>query len=116
MKVYGVSQSSGLERRLFIERGGEGVVLSITDHVGNKERARIMVPANAILAAITDSPPGGTTIEGIAPPHGGKMLLDIEIRRNEVLLAVRLDAGAIGDVAVGLDDLQDALEQAISKA
>src|SRR5437879_4821056 len=115
MKVYGVSQSSGLERRLFVERGGDGVVLSITDHVGNRERARIMVRADDLLAAITDPQPGGATIEGIAPPHGEKMLLDIEVRRNEVLLAARIEVGAGADVAVGLDDLQDALEQAISK-
>jgi hypothetical protein len=111
MRVYGVSQSSGTERRLLVERGGDGVVLVITDHVGNRERARIMVRADDILAAVVAPPPGGATIEGIAPPHGEKMRLEIEVRRNEVLLT----AGADADVAVGLDDLQDALEQAISK-
>jgi hypothetical protein len=115
MKIYGVSQSSGVERRLFVERGGDGIVLIITDHVGNAERGRIMVQADDILATITDPPPGGATVEGIVPPQGGKMLLDIEVRRNEVLLRTRTDAGAEADVAVGLDDLQDALEQAISE-
>jgi hypothetical protein len=43
------------------------------------------------------------------------MLLDLEVRRNEVLLTARRAAGAEADVAVGLDDLQDALEQAIKK-
>jgi hypothetical protein len=104
-----------MERRLFVERGGDGVVLIITDHVGNRERARILVRADDILAAVVAPPSGGATIEGIAPPHGEKMLLDIEVRRNEVLLRARLEAGADADVAVGLDDLQDALEQAISK-
>jgi hypothetical protein len=106
-----------VERRLFVERGGDGVVLVITDHVGNRERARILVRADDILAAIVAPPSGGATIEGFAPPHGEKMLLDLEVRRNEVLLTARLGAGADADadVAVGLDDLQDALEQAISK-
>src|SRR5438105_3864074 len=98
MTIYGVSQSSGVERRLFVERGGDGLILRITDHVGNKERVRIMLPADALLAAITDPPPGGATVEGVAPPQGPKLLLDIEIRRNEVLLAVRQDAQAGTDV------------------
>lgn len=111
MRIYGISQSSGVERRLFVERGGDGIVLTITDHVGNIERARIMVSPDEILAAMTDPPPGGVTIEGTAPPHGAKIQLAIEVRRNEVLLA----AGPNQDVAVGLDDLQDALEQAIGE-
>ena len=114
MKVYGISQSSGIERRLFVERGDNGIVLVITDHVGNQERARVMVEADDLLAAITDPPTGGATVEGIVPQQGEKMLLDIEVRRNEVLLRARTDAGAGADVAVGLDDLQDALEQALS--
>ncbi len=109
MKIYGISQSSGIERRLFIERGNGGIVLTITDHVGNKERTRVMVPSDELLAAIMERPPGGVTIEGIAPPHGTRTRLAIEVRRNEVLLA----AGPDEDVAVGLDDLQDALENAI---
>jgi hypothetical protein len=116
MTIYGISQSSGVERRLFVERGGDGIVLVITDHVGNKEQGRILVQADDVLAAIMDPPPGGTTVEGISPPHGAKMLLDIDVRRNEVLLTARADAGAEADVAVGFDDLQDALEQVISKA
>lgn len=116
MTVYGISQSSGVERRLFVERGGDGIVLLITDHVGNKEQGRIMVQADDLLAAITDPPPGGATVEGVAPPHGAKMLLDIDVRRNEVQFLLRTDAGAGADVAVGFDDLQDALEQALSRA
>jgi hypothetical protein len=116
MKVFGVSQSSGMERRLRVERGKDGVFLRIADHVSNKERASILVKAEDLLAAITDAPAGGITIEGITLPHEGKMQLDIEIRRNEVLLRVRIDAGTDADVAVGLDDLQDAIEQAISKS
>jgi hypothetical protein len=115
MKIYGLSQTSGVERRLFLERAGDGLVLIITDHEGNRERARIMVPADAVVGAIMDPAPGGTSVEGIAPPNGPKMHLEIEVRRNEVLLAARTDTEATADVAVGLDDLQDALERIIGQ-
>ncbi len=113
MTIYGVSQSTGVERRLQVERGGEGVVLTIIDHVGNVERERIMLQPDTLLAAVMDRPPGGSTIEGTSPPHGTKKLLDVEVRRNEVLLRVRVGSEAGWDVAVGLDDFQDALEKAI---
>jgi hypothetical protein len=116
MIIYGVSQSSGVERRLNVERGGEGIVLIITDHVGGKEQQRILVQADNLLATIMDPPAGGATVEGIAPPHGAKMQLDVEVRRNEVLLKARADLGEGTDVAVGLDDFQDALEGAMTRA
>src|SRR5947199_656189 len=115
MKIYGLSQSTGVERRLVVERGGDGLVLTISDHVGNKQRDKIMVQADDLLATITDPPPGGTTVEGISPPYGAKMLLDVEVRRNEVLLTARTDAGTGSDVAVGLDDFQDALEGVLNE-
>lgn len=105
MTIYGISQSSGVERRLHIENGGEGILLIIADHVGNKERERISVQPDDLLAAITNPP--GSAIEGVGQ-GAKKMLLDVKINRNEVLL----QAGA-GDVAVGLDDFQDALEKVI---
>jgi hypothetical protein len=115
MTIYGVSQSSGLERRLKVERGGQGVVLTTTDHVGDKERERILVQADDLLGAITEPRAGGTTVAGVSPPHGAAMLLDIEVRRNEVLLRVRPGDGDGADVAVGLDDFQDGLEGAINR-
>jgi hypothetical protein len=115
MTIYGLSQSNGVERRLKIERGGQGVVLTIIDHAENKERERIMVQADALLTAITEPPAGGATVEGIEPPHGAKMHLDLEVHRNEVLLRVRGASGDGSDVAVGLDDFQDALEGAITR-
>jgi hypothetical protein len=114
MTIFGVSQTSGVERRVNVERGGEGLVLIITDHVGGTERERIMFKADDLLATVMDLPPGGTTIEGIVPPHGAKMLLDVEVRRNEVLLKARNESGDGVDVAVGLDDFQDALEGIIA--
>lgn len=114
MLIYGVSQSSGVERRLKVERGVQGVVLTIIDHPGGEERERILVPAEDLLATITDPPPGGSAVEGFAPPNGEKMLLDVEVRRNEVLLRARAGSGDGSDVAVGLDDFQDALEGVIA--
>lgn len=105
MTIYGISQSSGVERRLHIENGSEGILLIIADHAGNKERERISVQADDLLAAITNPP--GMVIDGTGQ-GAKKMQLDVKINRNEVLL----QAGA-GDVAVGLDDFQDALEKVL---
>jgi hypothetical protein len=114
MKVYGVSQTSGQERRLDVERGATGIVLVISDHPGGAERDRVLVPLAGLLAAVTDPAAGGTTVEGTSPVHGTARLLEVEVRRNEVWLTARGDR--FTDVAVGLDDLQDALEAAIPKA
>jgi hypothetical protein len=116
MKIFGVSQSSGVERRLYVERGADGIVLIIKDHDGGKERERILVRADDLLPTITDPAPGGSTVEGVSPAHGWKMLLQVEIRRNEVWLKARPETGEGADVAVGLDDFQDALEGAINRA
>jgi hypothetical protein len=113
MKIYGLSQSSGVERRLHIEQVSDGVVLIITDHVGNVERGRILVPADSLMATIMDQVDGGVTIEGTFPPNGPKELLDVEVRHNEVWLRLRNDSAEGCDVAVGFDDFQDALEKAI---
>ena len=52
MMIYGLSQSSGVERRLTVERGGQGVVLTITDHIGDKERDAAAGRAAGIAAAV----------------------------------------------------------------
>jgi hypothetical protein len=113
MRIYGISQSSGVERRLHIEKAADGVVLIISDHDGNVERARITVPPDSLMATFMERAPGGITIEGRSPPAGAKKLLNVEVRRNEVLLNIQADAAAGSDAAVGLDDFQDALEKVI---
>jgi hypothetical protein len=113
MRIYGISQSSGVERRLHIEKGAEGVLLIISDHQGNVERARITVEPDSLVATFMDRAPGNVTIEGRSQSNGAKQLLNVEVRRNEVLLTVRAEAAAGSDVAVGLDDFQDALEKVI---
>ena len=115
MKIFGVSQSTGVERLLNVERGANGVVLIITDHAESKERERILVRVEDLLATVTDPTPGGSRVEGVSPAHGSKMLLEVEIRRNEVWLKAGDGSGEGSDVAVGLDDFQDALEGAISR-
>jgi hypothetical protein len=115
MKLFGMSQSSGVERRLYVERGASGIVLSIHDHSGNKEQARILVQEDDLLPTITAPIPGGGTLEGLAPAHGEKVRLTVEVRRNEVWLTAQPAAGGAVDVAVGLDDLQDALEGVINQ-
>lgn len=113
MKIYGISQSSGVERQLKIERGIDGVILTLTDTVGLYERGWISVPGDHLAGAIMDARPGGSTIEGFRQKGSGRMTLDVEIRRNEVLLSIHPADAA--DIAVGLDDLQDALEGVINR-
>jgi len=115
MTIYGASQTSGVERRLKVERGGEGIVLTVIDHVGSRERKRIMVQADDLMAAVTTPPADGITVAGIAPPHGEAMQLDMQVRGNEVQLTARGGPGAAADVAVGLDDFMDALGAAVGK-
>jgi hypothetical protein len=112
MKIFGVSQSTGVERTLYVERGPDGIVLIIKDLEGGKERDRILVQVDDLLSTITDPPTGGCTVEGVSPAHGCKMVLQVEVRRNEVWLRTSESV----DVAVGLDDFQDALEGAINRA
>src|SRR4051794_17938910 len=114
MVIYGLSQSSGVERRLEVEQSGSGGSLGIYDHAADVERDRIVVKAEDLLAAIIDRPTGGSTIEGTTPVAGARKRLEVEVRRNEVQLTTRADADGAWDVAVGLDDFQDALESAVS--
>jgi hypothetical protein len=122
MKVFGVSPSSGAERCLYVEPGGDGIVLAIREQVAGRwkeeerERTRVLVRQDDLLPAITDPAPGGTTVGGMSPVHNWKMLLRVEVRRNEVWLSARPVVGLVDeDVAVGLDDFQDALEEAIGR-
>jgi hypothetical protein len=98
MTIYGVSQSSGVERRVKVEMGGHGIVLTFIDHADSKERGRILLPVDDLLAAITEPPAGGSAVEGISPPNGPKMRLDVEVHRNEVLLKAGAGPGEGWDV------------------
>jgi hypothetical protein len=113
MVIFGISQSSGVERRLDIERSDPGVALTIYDHAGGVQRDRIVVQAEELLTAIIGRPVGGSMIEAKSQVIGARKRLDIEVRRNEVQLTTRADEDATWDIAVGLDDFQDALESVV---
>ena len=115
MKIFGVSQTNGSERVLKLERGIDGIVLTLADHVGGKECARIIVPSDAFVGAIMEPTAGGSVVKGLPQPKGTPMQLLIEVRRNEVLLNIQDKTGVGVDVAVGSDDLQDALEGVTSR-
>lgn len=114
MVIYGLSQSNGTERRLEIDRSGPCISLGIYDHGSGVEQDRIYVLPDALKAAIIDRPNGGSTIEDAAQAEGTKKQLDVEVRRNEVQLKTRGDRE--WDVAVGLDDFQEALAGVMSEA
>ena len=80
MKIYGISQSSGVERQLKIERGLDGVSLTLTDTVGLHERGWIIVSVENLVAAIMDPPAGGFTLEGARQARGERMTLNVEVR------------------------------------
>jgi hypothetical protein len=101
MVIDAVSQSSGAERTVTVEAAGAGVVLAIRER--EAELARVEVPADELMTVLTDRPEGLQVVVG-----SEKRVLEVEVRRNEVLLA----AGT-ADAAVGLDDLMDALAAAL---
>ena len=114
MLIYGVSQTTGVERKLKFDRAGAGVLLTILDLPNDVERERIIVFSDDIMAGLVEPTPGGTAIEGEAPDSGAKKLLNMEIRRNEVWLRSHAGTEEGCDVAVGLDDFQDALESVVA--
>ena len=115
MVIYGVSQSSGVERQLKFDRAGAGIILTISDHVGVVERERIIVVVEDIMNVLMGTP-GAHALEGESPQYGTKKTLDIEIRRNEIWLRSHDGADEGCDIAVGLDDFQDALEKVTAAA
>lgn len=98
MKIDGVSQSTGADRVVAVEASGADLSVAVTDRSGDVEMGRAVVPSDALIAVLSDKPPGAQTVaEGVT----------VEVRRNEVWLVVR---GA--EAAVGLDDLMDAVGSA----
>lgn len=103
MTIDGVSQSTGIERLVEIGAAGAGLRLTIRDRTLGVELGHVIVPADALMGVLTEQPKGPQTIAG------GDAALEVEVRRNEVLLAI---GGP--DAAVGLDDLMDAVGDALS--
>jgi hypothetical protein len=109
MLIYGLSQSTGHERVLEVEKADTSLLLYAHDQPESPAE-RILVSAAEVVAALSDATAGVKTISGVTPVYGRRQLLDLEVRRNEVLLWVRPEAGGGWDVAVGFDDFQDAVE------
>jgi hypothetical protein len=114
MVIYGVSQTTGVERRLRFDRAGSSVLLTVIEHKDDTERDRLLVPVEELLSIIMAPPDGERTVTGQSPQYGEPCFLDVEIRRNEVWLRARSEKGQGCDIAVGLDDFQDALEKVIA--
>jgi hypothetical protein len=107
MRIFGLSQSTGVERLLEVTRADGGVSLHAHGR-GDGPLEAIVVPEDELTATLIDRPAGGATVGAV--PVGG-WLLDVEVRGNEVLLRTRPEGERSWDVAVGLDDLQDALAE-----
>lgn len=103
MIIDGVSQSTGVERLVEVTADGSSVRLSIRNRVGGGEPAALTFVADELMTVLSDQPEGPQQIAG-----GDGQVLTVEVRRNEVQLAL----GAT-DAAVGLDDLMDALAGAL---
>ena len=113
MAIDGVSQSTGVERIVEVTRSGEGVQLLFRERKGNVELERIVLPTDDLMNILTERPTGLHTIDGKSAA-GKPLMLNIEVKRNEVLLVARAESVAGCDAAVGLDDLTDALESVTS--
>lgn len=100
--IEAVSQSTGVERRVEVTAAPDGVRVSIRDSRKGTVLAFVTAPTDALMTVLTEQPEGPTAVPG--DTAGAPRVLAVEVRRNEVWLAV---GGA--DAAVGLDDLMDAL-------
>src|SRR4051812_9791379 len=101
MIIDGVSQSTGIERLVGVTSAEAGVRIVIRDRKLGTELAQATVPAEALMSVLTEQPKGTQTLPGLA----------VEVRRNEVWLAI-----GSPDAAVGLDDLMDAVAGALPSA
>lgn len=97
MTIDGVSQSTGGERLVDIAIENDGLKLTIRDRKAGTVLRSVIVAADALMTVLADQPEGPQALTGTGQ-------LVIEVRRNEVLLAM---GGP--DAAVGLDDLVDAV-------
>jgi len=111
MIIHGISQTTGEERTMEVGRHDANVLLHIRGGTDDgTDRGKVALSAADIVAALTDPPPGPVALTGTSPLYGTRKHLDMEVRRNEVLLTVRSGEDGGRDIAVGLDDLQDAIE------
>lgn len=110
MVIYGMSPSTSIERRLLLERAGAGVSLRCYDHPADVEHPRVVVPYEELVATVISPSASGSCIAGTLLDAGAAAQLDVSVRRNEVQIKVNAAPEREWDIAVGLDDFQDALE------
>ncbi|AMV23806.1 hypothetical protein VT84_05295 [Gemmata sp. SH-PL17] len=101
MTIDGVSQTTGLERLVDVGADADGLKVTIRDRKLEVVLGSVTIPAESLMAVLTEQPKGAQTLAGSGT-------LEVEIRRNEVLLSI---GGP--DAAVGLDDLMDAVGGAL---
>ena len=116
MTIYGLSPTTGAERTLDVSRTAAGVRLHSRDAESYRDIDTITVPLDPLLAALIDRPAERSVIRAESAAGEARKLLDLNFRGNEVLLWVRTETGNGWDIAVGLDDFQDALEDASDAA
>jgi hypothetical protein len=112
MTIYGLSQTTGIERTLEVDTIPAGVRLHSRDGESYRDIDKIVVASEPLLAALMDRPAERTTIPSVSAEGEASKLLDMTVRGNEVMLWVRTETGNGWDIAVGFDDFQDALEEA----
>lgn len=100
--IEAVSQSTGVERKVEVTAAAEGVRVAIRDSSKGSVLAFVTAPADELMTVLSEQPEGPTAVQ--CETAGVARVLAVEVRRNEVWLAV----GGV-DAAVGLDDLMDAL-------
>jgi hypothetical protein len=116
MIIFGLSPTTGAERTLEVRKTAAGVRLHSRDHNSYRDIDTIVVQLDPLLAALIDRPEERTVIRAESAAGEARKLLDLTVRGNEVLLWVRTETGNGWDIAVGLDDFQDALEDASDAA
>jgi hypothetical protein len=104
MVIDGVSQSTGIERLVEVSASGSGLQVLIRDRKLGTELGQVTVPTEELMNILTEQPKGPQTVPSIS----AGVALGVEVRRNEVWLAI---GGP--DAAVGLDDLMDAVAGAL---
>jgi hypothetical protein len=107
MTIDGVSQTTGIERLVEVAAEDSGLRVLIRDRKLGTELGRVTVPAEDLMNALTEQGKGARNIAGTSDG----VALGVEVRRNEVWLAI---GGP--DAAVGLDDLMDAVAGALPSA
>ena len=89
MTIYGLSQTTGIERTLEVDATSAGIRLHSRDEDGSPDMDNIVVASEPLLAALMDRPAQRTTIPSVSAAGEASQSLDMTVRGNEVMLWVR---------------------------